>query len=357
MRVLSKHELHERSVMTLGLDPEACDLTFTEAIAASLRRAAGFLCPCSHRTLIQAVMEPLDGIVDNRSEVLQTIENTLEAIIAYGDLLEEFEVSVVERSNRGSLVYAAPPSFVWRESGSVLLVGIVPDQRSPLPSQLEQRIQYTGHTRLLIPEVNESLRTDLKSLGLIELSMDLWNKKAPPCESFETLIQRFDNMLRPNPGSLIDLKILNYAKPVNYYPGRWENLGNQTGRFVARRPQAYGNDLWCYVELRNGQAEGLVDMPTLKSRLRGCDEAWRLQAAIDAARGQPEQYKVRTSTDNNTRVVDFFSPVPLWAQRRWDAIGEPVPRSGCLFSYKFSADELQQELKFIQEQLWLGPAF
>jgi len=356
VRALTKHELHERGIMTLGLDPEACDLTVIEAVAASLRRVAGFLCPCSHRTLIQAVIEPLSNIVSDCPQFLETIENTLEAIVAYGDLLEEFEVAVVERATRSSLLYAAPPSFVWRDSGSVLLVGIVPDHSSPLPSQLEQRIQYIGHTRRLISESNENLRADLKQLGLIELSMDLWNKKAPPYESFTKHIQRFESMLKPNPGSLTDLKLLNYEKPTSYYSGRWESLVNQTGRFVARRPQAYGNDLWCYVELKNGRAESLVDLPTLKSSVRGCDEAWRLQAAIDAARGKPQQFKVRSTTNGTSRVVDFFSPVPLWAQRRWDAIGEPVPSSGCLFSYKFSTGELPQELEFIQEQLWLAPA-
>ena len=81
-----------------------------------------------------------------------------------------------------------------------------------------------------------------------------------------------------------------------------------------------------------------------------------LQAAIDAARGKPQRFKVRSASNETSRVVDFFSPVPLWAQRRWDAIGEPVPSSGCLFSYKFSTGELPQELEFIQEQLWLRPA-
>ena len=355
MNLITQSELHRLGVATLGLDPEACDLTSTEAIAASLRRVAGFMCPCSESALVQAVMEPLEGFVDDRAQLLQTIENTLEALVGYGDLLEEIEVSVVAQSRRGSLVYAAPPSFVWRQSGSALLLGIAPDHRSALPSNLEQRIQYLGHSRLLTPELNEDLRIDLKQLGLVELSMELWNKKAPPRESFASLIQRFDNMLKPNPGSLVDLKILNSEMPVNYYPGRWENAANQTGRFVAKRPQAYGNDIWCYVELKNGIPRGIVDMPTSNSQVRGCDEAWRLQAAIDAARGNPQQYRIRNTANSDSRLLDCFSPVPLWARRRWDAIGEWIPSSGCLFSYRISAKEIQQEIAFIQEQLWLSP--
>lgn len=340
--------------MVLGLDPDACDLYFSEAIAAALRRAAGFLCPCSYRTLIQAVIEPLEKISDDRDQLLESIENTLDSMIAYGDLLEEFEVAAVDRQQRSALLYAAPPSFVWRESGSILLLGIVPDHRSPLPEHLERRIQHIRHIRCLFPEANENLRADLKQLGLVELSMDVWNKVSPPSELCKVHIQKFDTALKGNPGTLTNLEILNPAKPVRYYRGRWELASYQTGRFVARRPQAYGNNLWCYVELKNGIPEKLIGLPLLNNRLRGCDEAWRLQSAIDAARDEPQRFKVRTGNDQGSRVVDFYSPVPAWAQKRWDAIGEPVSSSGCLFSYKFSMSELQEEINFMNERLWLA---
>lgn len=356
MKVLARDELHRRGVITLGLDPDACDLTFTESIAASLRRAAGFLCPCSRRTLVRAVTDPLETLVDNCDDLLEITETTLEAMISYGDLLEEFEVAAVERPNRISLLYAAPPSFIYRESGAVLLLGIVPDHHSPLPDHFENRVQYIGHSRRLVPESHENLRVDLERLGLVELTMDMWNRKVPPHESFTAHLQRFDRELKSNPGALSDLEILNSAKPVDYYRGRWEVVRNQTGRFVARRHQAYGNNLWCYVELDQGQATKIVDLPTLDGRLRGCDEAWRLQAAIDAARDQPQRYRVRPSTDHSSRIVDLFSPVPMWAHRRWDSIGEPAPSSSCLFSYKFPINELEQELNFIRERLWLAPS-
>jgi hypothetical protein len=354
MKVIEKDELHQRGVTVLGLDPDACDLYFEEAIAAALRRAAGFLCPCSYRTLIQAVMEPLEHLSEDQGQLLESIENALDAMIAYGDLLEEFQVAAVERQQRNSLLYAAPPSFVSRKSGSILLLGIVPDHCSPLPEHLEQRVQYISHVRCLFPEAKEDLRADLKHIGLIELSMDVWNKASPPSELSSSYIQKFDNALKGNPGTLVNLEILNSAKPVHYYRGRWEPVIHQTGRFVARRPQAYGNNLWCYVELRNGIPEKLVDLPLLNSRLRGCDEAWRLQFAIDAVRNQPQRFKVRTSNDQGSRIVDFYSPVPAWAQKRWDAIGEPVSSSGCLFSYKFPISELQEEINFMQERLWLA---
>jgi len=121
---------------------------------------------------------------------------------------------------------------------------------------------------------------------------------------------------------------------------------------VARRSQAYGAQLWCYVQLLNGNPERLIDFPIDGSRWRGCDEAWRLQMAIDAQRGEPQWFRVRPGP-GDMRVVEFFSPVPMWARRRWDAVGEPVPSSGCLFAYRMTETELAEELRFVRDVLWL----
>jgi hypothetical protein len=51
--------------------------------------------------------------------------------------------------------------------------------------------------------------------------------------------------------------------------------------------------------------------------------------------------------------MEFFSPVPMWARRRWDAVGEPTPASGCLFACTIPDAELAEERKFAREMLWL----
>src|SRR5207245_9270539 len=68
-------------------------------------------------------------------------------------------------------------------------------------------------------------------------------------------------------------------------------------------------------------------------------------------------FPTRRSSDllPGTRIVDCFSPVPMWARRRWDAVGEPVASSGCLFSYKFTEREISEELAFARDRLWLTP--
>ena len=52
-------------------------------------------------------------------------------------------------------------------------------------------------------------------------------------------------------------------------------------------------------------------------------------------------------------MLEFFSPVPMWARRRWDAVGEPVSASGCLLAYRLAEAELAEEMRFTREALWL----
>jgi hypothetical protein len=323
-----------------------------EAIAASLRRAAGFECPCPQRVLVQAVFDSLEEIVED-TQFREVVEDTVEALIAYGDLLDELEVGEVERSVRSKVIYAAPPSFICRQDGSVFLIGIAPDHNSALLEKLEKRIVYRNHVRRVTPEPGEDLQIELTRLGLSELSTEVWLKQAPPNESSADYLKRIASKLRQSIGTINELTILNSARSVDHYRRRWEEVKDQTGLFVARRPQAYGNDLWCYVELDRGQAVKLIDLPVDGKGLRGCDEAWRLQLAIDAERGDPQRFRV-VSFDSIHNIVEFYSPVPSWASRRWDFIGEPTTQTGALFAYKFAASETAEEIEFMKRRMWLN---
>lgn len=354
MRRLTAMEVHACKVAELGLDPAAVDLTSTEAIAGALRRAAGFLCPCGAATLVRGVTGPLQGLVEDLDAVKILAEETLEAVIALGDIVEHREFG--EDASRGpaALLYAAPASFVSRQSGAVILFGIASEQLSALPEEMEPRIEYASHVRKLSPLPGEDLRTELAEYGLIELSYEGW-LGIPPAETPTEHISRLGRFLasvqpsRDVPG----LSLLDPARPVRFYRGRWVEPRSQTGCFVARRRQAYGADLWCYVQLHNGNPERLIDFPLAGVRWRGCDDAWCLQLAIDAQCGKPQQFRVR-GRSGGTVVLEFFSPLPMWAKRRWDAVGEAVPSPGCLFAYRFAKSDLEEELRFAYESLWLA---
>lgn len=354
MRRLSAAEVHAEKVAELGLDPIALDLTSVEAIACALRRAASFLCPCTAPTLVRGVVRPLRGLVETLDDTKGLVEDTLQAIIAHGDILEHRDIQAEPEHGVAALLYAAPPSFVARETGAVILLGVTSDQLSALPDDLEARVEYVNHVRRLSPAPGEDLPSDLLDVGLIQTSYNDW-LRAPPLDTSAQHLARFDELLdaaqpsRDVPG----LSLLDAARPVRYYRGRWVELRAQSGRFVARRAQAYGADLWCYVEIRDGNPERLIDLPVAGGRWRGCDDAWRLQLAIDAQRGEPQRLRIRPGPEG-TRVMEIFSPVPMWARRRWDAVGEPVSASGCLFAYRFAEADLAEEVRFAREVLWLS---
>lgn len=319
-------------------------------IASVVRHSAGFLCPCSATTLRAAARESLRFLVDD-DELDKRIDAAIETLTVGGDLLELNHVTTGDEAVRGTWVFAAPPGFVVRPNGSVFLTGIVADQDTYLPKSLSERIQYDGCTRMLLPDTDEDLADQLAELGLQRLSQDTW-LKCPRAQPAEKLLSNLERRLRAGgqSGDIPDLQILDSERPVTYYPGRWATPKKHSGTFVARRPQQYGSPIWCFVELENGTPKNLLDFPLPKYRWRGCDTAWYLQAAIDCVRDRPQLYRRRDVSEG--AYLDFFSPLPLWAQRRLVIVGRKTDPEKCLLSFWIPANELEEEERFLREQLW-----
>jgi len=285
--------------------------------------------------------------------VKESVEDTLEAMVAHGDLLEHRDIEQNSQAESASLLYAAPPSFVRRASGTVLLLGVASSRSAALPSELESRVQYVSHVRRLHAQPGQDLGAELTQYGFLERPEAKW-LNLPGARAPTQLIADVNAALEATSPSrdVPGLSLLDSTLPVRYYRGRWVDPKFQTGRFVARRSQAYGADRWCYIEVRGGHPERLVDFPLGGSRWRGCDEAWRLQLALDAERGAPQRFRLRPGP-SGTHVLELFSPLPMWARRRWDAVGEPTPASGCLFAYTIPNTELVEERRFARDVLWL----
>src|SRR3954469_14239778 len=107
MKRITADELHRIKTTDLGLNPERYSLLSIEALACSLRRAAGFMSPCSAATLTRAVLNPLVDLSSDPELLREKVESVLEAVIAHGDLLEQRDIT---GGDGGQLVYAAPPS-------------------------------------------------------------------------------------------------------------------------------------------------------------------------------------------------------------------------------------------------------
>ncbi len=324
-------------------------------VAASLRRLAGFLCPCSPRTLVRTMAEAHRGLHPADAEFPDRVEEVVEALVAIGDLLELSDVATLDETVKGTWVFAAPPAFVSRPSGSALILGLSADEPTPLPADLRSRVIYKGVARWLEAAPGEDLKATLRSLGLNEVAHDRWSRP-PRSQPAATLIAEMDNKLAAQgaSGEVTDLRILDHSRNVRRYRDRWTTGSAQNGRFVVRRPQAYGADLWGYAELSEGRPVRLIDFPLPGSRWRGCDIAWRLQMAIDADAGNAQTYLVQANGD--TARVEFFVPIPDWARRRLAMVGEEVEPSSSLLAYVVSGRELPGEEAFLHTYLFLERA-
>ena len=338
---------------TLGISDNRDTGLDAATLAALGRRSAGIHCPCSRATLRASLLECTDGLPADRDSLSDAVDEAIEASIVGGDLLELNDVVIDDSDVRQTWVFAAPPSFVVRPSGSVFLLGIVPDQDTFLPSTLTRRVLPRGYTRVLEPQPSEDLPRQLKELGLQQLSDRAWLKR-PRTEDPADILNRHKRLLASQSPitEIRDIQILDSARPVTYYRRRWTDPTDQNGTFVARRPQEFGAPIWCLVELREGEPVRLLDLPLARTRWRGCDAAWHLQTAIDHCRGTPQRYRRRV--DGGGVRFDFFSPLPQWSERRLMNLGKSVARDACLFSYVVPANEVDTEEAFLKQNLWLS---
>lgn len=322
-------------------------------LAALLRRSAGMRCPCSRAALRASLVESLQGLSQDAAQLADRIEEIIDALVVAGDLLELSDVVTDDPGAKGTWVYAAPPGFVVRPSGSIFLIGVVPDQDTFLPEGLASRVTHEGFTRLIAQQPGEDLPAELREQGLQKLSEHVW-LKSPKAESAQEMLAALEYRLASQPpsGAISDLQILDSAQPVAYYRGRWTTPKRHSGNFVSRRPQEFGASLWCFVTLQDGVPMRLLDLPLKKMRWRGCDSAWNIQMALDRQFGHPQLYR-RRDADNGVRL-DFFSPLPLWAQRRLMIFGRSVPPEKCLMSYWLPSSEAKVEERFLQDRLWLS---
>lgn len=347
---ISRQEVITQCRSALGIEPQAATVDDV-FLAALLRRTAGMLCPCSRTALRAAIAESLSCLHDLDNLPSQIDELTDELIVA-GDLLELSDVTTADTDAKGTWVFAAPPAFVERKSGSVFLAGIVPDHDSILPESLGLRVVHSKNTRYIEPQPGEDLAELLVSEGLTRLPESAW-LKAPKTQTAPAHLEKAMQRLASEPtcAPITGLEIIDPETRPTYYRGRWTTPKSQSGTFVSRRPQEFGAPIWCLAELQAGLLVRVIDLPLSTYRWRACDAAWHLQMAIDQENGRPQRYRV-THLGNICRI-DFFSPLPLWAERRLMVLGEKRPGEKSLFAYEIPAAEIGEEEDFLQTNLWL----
>lgn len=357
MAVIASEKVIALTRASLGLpvknDESALD---DELFAALVRRVAGLHCPCSPATLKMVMLQTLEGVVVVQAEELSLrIDSIINALQAGGDLLELARVTTTDERTRGTWVFLAPPSFVVLPSGTIRIFGLAPEESLPLPEELRARVVAIGAGRIIQPIDNEDLRSVLENAGFREQSIESWLRVPRECSSSE-LIKSMDARLQVanHAGQVEQLRILTPARPNLRYSERWALPISENGRYLSRRPQAYGADLWGYVELENGSPRRLLEFPLSGSAYRGCDEAWRLQLALDFSAECAQEYRVRPH-DGNVRL-DLFFPIPIWAQRRLEVLGSRLAPQQCLLSFQLPSADIDAECRFLETALWLHRA-
>ncbi|MDQ2876078.1 MAG: hypothetical protein M3Y33_15335, partial [Actinomycetota bacterium] len=288
IRRITSQQAASSALRALGLGDAGIDLSEPEALAESLRRASSFLCPAPRRRIVKAVSEALAGLPGSDDRTGAALEEMLAALIGYGDLLE------LPSGSGGRQVFLGPPAFVPRTSGACLVMGVRPDGAALLGGELGGLIIYESHVRLVGPTSPEKSADQLTAAGLTELTAEQWLQPPPEAlpEQLAAGYKRHLGAARPS-GEITGFRLIDPSAPVTYYPGRWRApAGGDSGCYVGRRPQAYGADLWCFAAISGGRLDRVIDLPVGMSAAPAADEAWRLQAALDAMAGRPQRFRV-----------------------------------------------------------------
>ena len=350
MRLVSAKDVEAVTVSRLGFDVDSADLLTPEVLAALIRKTASFECPCPPAILAKSVSRLLEPICLDDT-LKDAVRGTINSVISYGDLIESRE-STDTSSN--FLLYLAAPSFLQVSESLFLLFGVTPDGEDMTPPDLRQKVEPVMYSRRLAVQDPNDCRDTLLQAGFESLKLDSW-LRCPSRRPASELIALYDDALLKSgsPGVPEDVILIDPSRPVSYYKGRWTKLKKQTGRFIGRRSQTYGAQLWCYLEVSNGLVTRLLDFPLFETHWRAFDEAWHLLQAMDAVSSQPQGFRIRKASQKEMAAMDLFSPVPTWATRRWDAVGLRTMPNSSLMTYIFPEKQIDDECRFAAERMWL----
>lgn len=346
MRCLSATDLLVATGEAVGV---AAPGDVVQLLKPALRRAAYVLAPSARADLIRFVVEPLAPF----GELREATEAALDDLIIYGDILEMRRLSQEDWGAPAEVLRPAPPTFVRRANGDVMILGVAGDHSSALTPDLETQLRDDGPVRRLEAKGDTGLPAHLKLLGFAQLSEQAW-LRTPNQESAAAYLAHWRATLDAAPAltnMVDDLEILDSARDPRFYAGRWRAPDSKDGVFVARRPQLYGARLWSLVEMQGGRPHRLIDLFADDDRQRPCDFAWRIQAALDSLRGTPQRLRVRRSA--STAWIDIFSPLPAFAERRLALVGGKIAGSKCLYSYEIPTDHLVAETSALGSMMWM----
>lgn len=353
VRVVDKGLVLSSTYAGLEIDPDT-DPSRQSLVASVVRRLCGIMCPCAPFLVLRAARESLAPLFDDAQALDSQLDEALEDLIVAGDVLELSKIAAGMGDDRTKWLYCAPPSFVVRSAQRVHIFGVAPDDAAFLPSELRKGLERLGASRFLETSDTAAMRTTLRQFGLREISKEDWlvTVRAEPAPRY---IERARRKLASDgaPGDLPELVVLTHAgATAGSYRSRWRPVVSETGLYVGRSPQPYGQPLWYLCDLAGGQVKQSILLPFGEAKDRASDAAWRLQLAIDAIANRPSTFECRPH-EGGFRL-QFHFPLPLAARRRLEYLGGRT-RAGLdsPFAFWVPASELEAEKKFLHEHYWL----
>lgn len=339
MRQVDRIEVIEITRKKLGVPMNTAPEPDADFLAETLRRAAAMIAPARRASIIHAALLPLDNLFTTGHVEYAAASDMLERLIAIGDLTE-LEIDGARE------IYLGTPQRVKINAHDTVLLGVRP-HGAPLVEPSEG-IRHVRGLRIT------STETGAVSL-LPELSTTSW-LAAPHSASAADVVAEFTSKLdaKGDSGSVPELNILDTASPVTHYANRWRApRQDDTGTFIARRPKEFGARAWSFCALVDGVATKLLDLPAASRTASPRDEAWRLQAAIDATNGAPQLMTVAHDASGSA-AVNFFGPVPAFALRFLETVAASVSASrGALITYDVPAGRIDSITQFVQDHLWM----
>lgn len=354
IKVISSKDAIVRTAKSLGVFISDGEPNAVQFISQALRRSVMVLSPCADHELERAVNQSLSKITEIPAEELSSrIHLALEDLLIYGEIFEMKALDDDVWHTAPLVLRPAPPSFVRRYDGSIVILGVAGDDINPLTTDLSEQIFYHGVLRILPASKEEDVSTLLEAIGLIELSEKSW-LRLPPAESSNLFLQHYRDLLcdAPKTGPVEGLRILDTSSSTQFYKDRWiDPRPHLDGIYIARRPQRYGTALWCLVQVNSGMPERFIDLISPADRERPCDLAWRIQMALDFEHGILQKFNIQLSESNYR--FDFHSPLPSWAERALAVVGKKVEPVKCLISYNVPDQLAPDKIRMLKELLWM----
>ena len=320
-----------------------------------IRKIAVIYTPCSINLLKVKLTEQIE-ILFKSIEKDYNVEEYLDDLIAYGDLLELSDVVLPSGADfKKNTIFLSQSRYVRFKENEVYLIGGSNENEFPKNTRFEDSLFYLGPARILKIDNENDLR-ELENFGFNELPKDIWLNLPK-----ENLNQYYDIALNElNNGqeniNIDNLEIFAHSNSNNYNK-RKKSLDDETGLFICKKMQQFSSDLWGLIKVENGRIVKFINLPftkNLSNNIRSCDEAWRLMATIDYKNNCPQKYKV--ITDNFNKLwIQFFSPVPKWIERKLILQGGEK-RKGylkSLYSISISENNLKKEKDFLKSHLGL----